>query len=173
MRLLRTWNNLKKFLNIFFSLLLYTNTSNRINERSFSLAKILSSFFFFPRYRSRWSITIALLYWARCAIHLPIIKLSRFVTMIDHVQLTEPIPCNLSRRRSSRSGPTSGRFCDACAHIIAKNRTITLDRNSTPPSCRNSFIIVGEDADECRIYKVYFHVPIDMIFTGVLHTCVV
>lgn len=173
MRLLRTWNNLKKFLNIFFlsSYILILPTEST-NDR-FHLQKYWVLFFFFPRYRSRWSITIALLYWARCAIHLPIIKLSRFVTMIDHVQLTEPIPCNLSRRRSSRSGPTSGRFCDACAHIIAKNRTITLDRNSTPPSCRNSFIIVGEDADECRIYKVYFHVPIDVIFTGVLHTCVV
>lgn len=70
-------------------------SSYKINERSFS-RHCENVELFFPHYHLRWSITIVLLYWARCAIHLPIIKLSRFVTMIDHVQLTDPIPCNLS-----------------------------------------------------------------------------
>lgn len=71
-------------------------------ERSFSRHRPWKRpcFFYFSisarHRRLRWSTAMVLLYRARWAAHLSIIKLSRFVTMIDRVQLADPIPCNLS-----------------------------------------------------------------------------
>lgn len=110
--------------------------------------------FFFPHYRLRWSITIILLYWARCAIHLPIIKLSRFVTMIDHVQPTDSIPCNLSTETKFARGLLQAA---SVTHARTSSRkTIQSLSIGIPHRLFTGIPLSSSDAtNECRIYKVY------------------